>query len=111
MGLIFALSAQPHPLPDLPYGWDPEVVGIAGHFLEYAILAALTLRALSRSVDPPEARRRAFTMALAITLAYALSDEIHQLFVPGRAFQLFDLAVDTAGALVGLTLFQRLRAG
>ena len=32
---------------------------------------------------------------------YALSDEIHQYFVPGRAFQLLDIGLDTAGVVIG----------
>jgi VanZ family protein len=38
--------------------------------------------------------------------AYGLSDEFHQLFVPGRDFQLGDLLVDTLGALVGIVLYR-----
>lgn len=36
------------------------------------------------------------------TAFYAITDEIHQLFVPGRAFQLIDILVDSAGALIGV---------
>ncbi|MDD4003247.1 MAG: VanZ family protein [Clostridia bacterium] len=35
----------------------------------------------------------------AFCLFYALTDELHQHFVSGRAFELFDIAVDTCGAL------------
>ena len=40
-------------------------------------------------------------IALAICLIYASSDEIHQYFVPGRACRIFDVGVDTLGALTG----------
>ncbi len=43
-----------------------------------------------------------YIIAFLICAAYALSDEIHQLFVPGRAFELFDLMMDCIGILVGL---------
>jgi len=36
---------------------------------------------------------------------YALFDEIHQMFVPGRAFQLFDLSLDAVGIILGLGIF------
>ena len=39
------------------------------------------------------------------TVVYALSDEVHQYFVPGRAFQGVDLLVDGVGALLGILFF------
>ena len=36
---------------------------------------------------------------------YAASDEVHQLFVEGRSFQISDIAVDSAGAAVGIAAF------
>jgi len=35
---------------------------------------------------------------------YAVTDEIHQLFVPGRTCSLLDLAVDSLGSLAGILL-------
>jgi VanZ family protein len=40
--------------------------------------------------------------ASGISMAYALFDEIHQVFVPGRAFQFLDLSLDAVGILLGL---------
>lgn len=40
--------------------------------------------------------------AAGICLAYAVFDEIHQLFVPERAFMLTDILIDLCGALVGM---------
>ena len=39
--------------------------------------------------------------SVGICICYAISDEIHQLFVPGRSFQLSDILTDTAGILTG----------
>ncbi len=36
------------------------------------------------------------------TVLYAITDEIHQIFVPGRAFQISDILVDSTGALIGV---------
>ena len=36
--------------------------------------------------------------------AYAVIDECHQLFVPGRAGRLLDIGIDSAGALTGLLI-------
>ena len=52
-------------------------------------------------------RFRAFkciVCALVISSFYALSDEIHQLSVPGRSCQLLDLGIDMAGSLLGILL-------
>jgi VanZ family protein len=65
---------------------------------EYAILGALLLRALRRSVP-----------AWLAGLAYAASDELHQHFVSGRHGSPVDWAIDAAGVLVGVALYRRLR--
>ena len=39
------------------------------------------------------------------SIGYAVTDEIHQIFVPERACQLSDLAVDSAGIILGTFIF------
>ena len=39
--------------------------------------------------------------SVGICTAYALFDEIHQIFVPGRSFQVSDILTDTAGVITG----------
>lgn len=41
-------------------------------------------------------------LALLICVLYAISDEIHQHFVPGRGAQVKDVLIDSAGASVGI---------
>lgn len=41
-----------------------------------------------------------------VAVVYALSDEFHQRFVPGRAGQLRDVCIDSCGAIVGILLVQ-----
>lgn len=49
-----------------------------------------------------------FAMRLAISctvcLLYAASDEIHQLFVPGRSGEVRDVMIDFSGAALGIAL-------
>jgi len=47
-------------------------------------------------------------IAFIIAVLYGLSDETHQLFVPGREFSLWDLSADALGALVGITIAMKL---
>jgi VanZ family protein len=87
--VIFALSS----IPSLSSGlgtWDLVLRKLA-HGAEYALLAALLLRALARP-----------WLAFLFALAYAVSDEFHQHFVRGRVGAPRDVAIDAAGALIGL---------
>jgi VanZ family protein len=72
------------------------------HLSEYAILAGLWLRAFvrGRNLNP----RTAGLLALAISVAWAILDELHQSFVPSRSASLADVLVDSAGALIALTV-------
>ena len=44
-----------------------------------------------------------------ITTAYAATDEMHQLFVPGRSGQVSDVLLDSAGAMAGLAVLGGIR--
>jgi len=98
MALIFLLSAQPT-LPEVRQAWLDLLVKKGGHALAYGVLTWLYLRAL-RGSSPPNDRLR--LAALALALAYAISDELHQAFVPGRNASLLDLAIDGSGAMLAL---------
>jgi VanZ family protein len=96
-GLIFALSS----VPDLGTGlgrWDLALRKVA-HAAEYAVLGALLARAL----------RNPGVAALAGVL-YAVSDELHQAFVPGRMGSPLDVAIDAVGVLAGVLVWERTRA-
>jgi VanZ family protein len=62
----------------------------AAHFTEYGMLFWLLVRG-------PMARRP--YLALMLCVVYALTDEGHQAFVPGRTASLYDVALDSSGAL------------
>jgi VanZ family protein len=72
----------------------------AAHVTEYAVLAALWLRAFSRSgvVRPPSAA----WLALIVSVAVAMADEIHQATVPSRTGSARDVVIDTLGAVVAV---------
>lgn len=71
------------------------------HFSEYAVLGALCFLALSRHRLNP--KLSAF-LGLGISALYGVTDELHQLFVPGRSCQVGDIAIDTMGAIVGILI-------
>lgn len=67
-----------------------------GHLTEYAILAALWFRALHLG-RRLESAPSAWT-ALAISVAWASADELHQTFVPSRTASPLDVILDATGA-------------
>jgi len=75
----------------------------AGHLTEYAILATLAARAFRASAHDL-LRRHWFWVSLLLAIAYALSDELHQSFVPSRTASIYDSLIDSVGALIALTI-------
>jgi VanZ family protein len=94
MGVIFAFSAVPSLSSGLG-GWD-LVLRKCAHMTEYAILAALVVRASG-----------SYAFGFAFAVAYACTDELHQTFVRGRHGSPIDVCIDAAGALIGLGIFLR----
>ena len=73
----------------------------AGHLTEYAILALLAARTF-RTSSGEFLRTRWFWVSLLFLVAYALSDEFHQSFVPSRTASIYDSMIDSAGGLAAL---------
>ena len=89
------------------------IVRKTGHFTEYAILALFAARAFSTS-SREMLRNRWFWVSLLFVVAYSLSDEFHQSFVPSRTASIYDSLIDSVGGLTALVLLairQRVRAG
>lgn len=79
-----------------------HIVRKGAHFLEYALLAwcfSLHLMAIKMT------KRYLLLYATLFSAIYALSDEIHQNFVPGRSCQLSDVLLDSCGAATGAIFF------
>lgn len=94
MAVIYVLSAQAK-LPSPPSPFWHGVMEKGGHTLEYAVLSALVWFALGR-------RMPLLTWGLAV--AYAVSDEVHQSFVPGRNPDPVDVGFDAVGAALAVLL-------
>ena len=77
-----------------------------GHLSEYGVLGMLFWSAWRKPVrsDPRPWRWSEAGIALAFCAVYAITDEIHQAFVPGRQGQVGDVFIDTAGAAIGLVV-------
>jgi len=99
MVVIFLFSSR----PDLPKN---EVIVLdfiikkLAHFSEYFILVILWYRALGQS---------SLNNVFLVALIYAFTDEIHQLFVPGRTGTIRDIAIDGAGIITAYMLIKRVK--
>jgi VanZ family protein len=94
--VIFTFSS----VPSLNSGlgtWD-TVLRKAAHLTEYVILGALLLRALGRELP-----------ALAVGVAYAATDELHQHFVRGRHASPVDILIDALGIALGILALRLFR--
>ena len=72
------------------------------HFTEYLILGILVLQLLS---DYTKINKRMLIVSLIICYLYAVSDEVHQIFISGRTAKVLDTFIDGAGSLVGITIY------
>jgi VanZ family protein len=92
MGVIFYFSS-------LPAKKVPSFPDFIPHFIEYFILGILVFLTLREHLI-----KRPNLLASFWCFFYALTDEFHQLYVPGRQATLKDWLVDAAGALTGVLL-------
>lgn len=95
MAFIFYFSSRPgDSLPDF-HDWD-YFVKKAGHVIGYSLLSISFWYALGGIP-------RRFLLAWVLAVVFAVSDEFHQSFVPGRGATIIDVLVfDGPGALAGL---------
>lgn len=95
--VIFGLSSIPgSSIPDMGFSLADKVA----HVCVYGVLGLLLFRAWRRRAPALSA-----ILAVAVTalcaLAYGISDEFHQLFVPNRSADVLDLVADLVGGLLG----------
>jgi len=75
------------------------------HAVEYAILGFLIWRVVQSAPALASHRpARHFRLALLLAALYAVTDETHQIFVPGRDAAVRDVLLDTCGAGLGLAV-------
>jgi VanZ family protein len=106
-GLIFYLSS----IPTLHSGFSllDFVLRKCAHVTEFAIFTTLLMRAL-RGTKHAWPWRRSAIVAGVFALLYAMSDEFHQSFVPGRGPSPIDVMIDGVGILLAIYVLKRIRA-
>ena len=102
MIVIFLFSSLPS--SEVPsFGFLDVLIQNGGHFLGYVLLAL----AFGFALPPRFARLKRSIVIVALALMYALSDEYHQSFVPGRNASWWDIFVDGVGATTAALLLMR----
>ena len=93
MAVIFYASSRPE--ITLPPGGDKpwHLIGYTGFGI---VLARAFAGGFFRRVTGTAA-----ALAIAFGVAYGASDEVHQMFVPGRSAEVADLAADASGIVIG----------
>ena len=108
--IVQALIEPPHV--------DPKILSFAvrkcAHFTEYLLLG-LSLFATVREYDPVRLERneqwqRTALLSWGIGALYALTDEVHQAFVPGRSCEIRDMLIDSCGVAAGVLIMAALRS-
>ena len=122
MAIIFKLSAQPGEQSNLLstkvttiivslaklFRPDVNVLSLnhfirkCAHFLAYLVLGIVMLFAMKR-IGYTGKKGVVFTLLLCIS--YAITDELHQAFVPGRTPKLLDVLIDSSGASLGIGIY------
>lgn len=78
------------------------IIRKGAHFTVYFILGLLVANALSTSF---EMGRKHFFLTIGICCLYAISDEVHQAFVPSRGPSVWDVLLDTTGSTVATGIY------
>lgn len=82
------------------------IVRKGAHILEYLILGILVINVLK---DYYDINYKYCLIGLLICYIYACSDEVHQLFVPGRSGKIIDTFVDLVGSSIGVFSYYLIR--
>ena len=99
--IIFYLSNTPNLNSGLG-SWDLILRKIA-HITEYSILTILLWRAFKFHNI-----RRIYNWSGSLAILYAISDEVHQSFIPTRNASIYDVLIDVAGVILAIWLIHRI---
>ena len=89
---------------DTSFAYAGRLMRKSAHFIAYLILGILVSHVMKNEESAGTAWKRR-GVSLLICVAYAISDEFHQLFVPGRGPLLKDVLIDGSGAALGILLY------
>lgn len=100
--VIFIFSSLPSP-PDIKLSVTNE--DLVKHAIAYMVFGFFIARALFFQHPLVGLRKQYIIFAIIFGILYGISDEFHQLFVPGRSSEVRDALADTVGVIIGTLLF------
>lgn len=102
LACITWMSHQPGRPGSLPFPHLDKLI----HVVEFSLVGVLLFRWIVHHPRvAPRTVRGAIGAAVALGVGFALLDEFHQSFVPGRSTELLDLVADTVGVTLGAWLW------
>lgn len=78
----------------------------SAHLIEYFCLGILVINVLK---DYHKINIWMVLICIVFCMLYALSDEIHQIYVPGRSCEYRDVLIDSVGSMIGIGIYYYLR--
>ena len=133
MTVIFLFSAQPATasaevsgsLSELLLGWlsllgvSAEQIGEwalwfdpllrkGAHFVAFALLGILSMWTVTKKKNVGRTFRQnvpVLLISFTLCVLFAITDEVHQTFVPGRSGQVSDVLLDSAGIATGVLVY------
>ncbi len=96
--LFLGTTLPSNSLPETPSGDK------FNHFVGYAVLSFLLFTRLRLSDNTGKNDMKLMQKTFIIASVYGVLDEVHQLVIPGRFFEWYDILADINGAALGLAL-------
>jgi VanZ family protein len=94
--LFLGTTLPSNNLPDVPSGDK------LNHFAGYAVLSFLLFTYMRLKSSDETVEIRIFQKTFIIASVYGILDELHQIPIPGRFFEWYDILADVNGAALGL---------
>lgn len=90
--------------------YDPvnlnHIIRKGAHFGVYLVLGFFVANCF---IATDISKAKGIYLSIMICVLYAISDEVHQIFIPGRSGQVSDVILDSAGGLMGILLLNIIR--
>ena len=103
--IIFFFSSKPT-IKTSDFFWTDFILKKTAHFGEYLIFYLLLFRTVY--YQKKVINRYDYIYPLIFVVIYAISDEFHQSFIPGRESRVKDVIIDSTGGFIAICFLKKL---